>query len=318
MDLPTSRRIILALLPGLLIATIACGDKEDASVDPTQVPSSGGLTLTIGDISDEPAKKIERFQPLADFLAAGLSESGFSRGQVMIASSITEMIQFMSSGQVDIYMDSLYPAVTVAEAAGGEVEMIRAKDGRYSYSGLIIVLDSSEIRDIRDLVGRVIAAEEEYSTTGFAIQTSQLLDAGLQTERVEAPDHSVDGGKVGIWFSRDEENALFALTGGTVDAAFFSDQDFDDLPSETADNLRVISTSAELPRQLVIMSSRLSEGERSRVARLLVDLSDTEEGRELLQHIKGDGFVILSDSQREMVRDLGADLPRLQNIAASR
>ncbi len=189
-------RFILILLSGLLIATIACGDKEAVSVESTRVPSPGGLTLTIGDISDEPAKKIERFQPLAEFLAGGLSNFGYSRGHVMIASSITEMIQFVSSGQVDIYMDSLYPAVTVAEAADGEVEMIRGKGGRFSYSGLIIVLDSSKIRDIRDLGESIIAAEEEYSTTGFAVQTSQLIDAGFQIEPVESPDQRVVDGKI--------------------------------------------------------------------------------------------------------------------------
>lgn len=318
MGVPTPCRFPLILLSGLLIATIACAGEEAVSVESTQVPSPGGLTLTFGDISDEPAKKIERFQPLAEYLAAGLRTSGYSRGHVKIASSITEMIQLISSGQVDIYMDSLYPAVTVAEAADGDLELIRGKGGRYSYSGLIIVQDSSEIRDIRDLGESIIAAEEEYSTTGFAIQTSQLINAGFQIEPVESPDQSVDDGKIGIWFSRDEENALFALTGGTVDAAFFSDQDFDDLPPEIAANLRVISTSAELPRQLVFMSSRLSDGVRLRVARMLVDLSGTEEGRELLQFIKADGFAILSDRQREIVRELAADLPNLVNIGAPR
>ena len=70
--------------------------------------------ITVGDIDpDEPAKKIKRFQPLADYLADRISDYGIETGQVVIARDIEEMAGFLRDGRIDIYFDSPFPTLGV-------------------------------------------------------------------------------------------------------------------------------------------------------------------------------------------------------------
>ena len=77
--------------------------------------------------------KIKQFQPLADYLAANLSEFGIEEGRVRVASSLEEMAELLSAGDVDLYFDSPYPTTIVRDLSGAELLLRRWKGGSADY-----------------------------------------------------------------------------------------------------------------------------------------------------------------------------------------
>ena len=103
----------------LLLLAIFVGCTQTA--DPTPEPETAvvdGLTLILGDISDEPAETINGTQPTANYLAAQLSEYGITDSEVKIAPDLETMIQWMQAGEVDLYFDSPYPVLVISRAPG--------------------------------------------------------------------------------------------------------------------------------------------------------------------------------------------------------
>ena len=101
---------------------------------PSAVAISLDQIITIGDIDpDDPAKKLKRFQPLADYLANHLESFGIHEGQVVIARNIEEMAQFVLDGTVDIYFDSSFPSLAVQDISGSKIILRRWKQDQPEY-----------------------------------------------------------------------------------------------------------------------------------------------------------------------------------------
>jgi phosphonate transport system substrate-binding protein len=85
---------------GLMALAVGCQSEETATaVGESVVKLPPERIITLGDIDPkDPAKKIARFQPLAEYLAEHLSDQGVTRGRVVIARDIEEMATFLKDG----------------------------------------------------------------------------------------------------------------------------------------------------------------------------------------------------------------------------
>src|SRR5438105_229996 len=83
------------------------------TTQPTTEATPAGRAIVLGDIGDDPAVIIQGTQPIADYLAAQLKDQGITHGEVRVAKDADEMAQFIKDGKVDLYFDSLYPAMLI-------------------------------------------------------------------------------------------------------------------------------------------------------------------------------------------------------------
>ena len=247
--------------------------------------------MTIGDIDpDEPAKKVERFQPLADYLAKRLGDLGIGRGSVLVARNIEEMAGFLKDGTVDIYFDSVYPAQAVRELSSSQFLLRRWKESAPTYWSVYVARRDSGIASVEDLKGKVIAFEEPHSTTGYLLPAATLIQRGLGLRQVAGPEAAVGLDETGYIFSRDEENSVELILQGRVAAAGMSNQDYEELPPELIDRMVVLDRTMELPRQIVSSRPGLDKAVVSRIRELLVALDQTDEGRRILRGMKDSQF----------------------------
>ena len=276
-------------LCGLLLLAVGCGSESSEpvrsvastpAVDPSQI-------ITLGDIEpDEPVKKINRFTPLADYLARHLSEFGITEGRVAIAKDVDEMASLMADGRVDIYFDSPFPAVAIRDLIGSDIILRRWKDGNATYWSTYISLKGSGVTGVEDLVGRIVAFEQPHSTSGFIMPAGALIQRGFVLREVGGPDADVSADEIGYFFSRDEQNTVEFVLTGQVAGGGISSEDYDELPEEYRDRLVVFDRTAKLPRQVVSVRPELDAGLVAKVRELLIGLDKTAEGLEILEGLK--------------------------------
>lgn len=262
-----------------LLGALACSEKATVTESPPSSPaaSATGRTLRIGDVDpDTPARRIRRLEPLAGYLARQLADLGITAGQVVIAQDLGEMADLLSNGEVDLYLDSLYPALLVQARSGSEILLRRWAKGAPDYWSVFITKREGDITSLDDLRGSLIALQDRYSTSGFVLPAGTLIERGLELELVQGAETAEAGDTVRYLFSHDEENTLEMVITGRVSAGAISNQDWDELPAEMQSRLRSIGRTPAVPRQLLSARADLDAEVKARVTKALLALADPE------------------------------------------
>lgn len=275
-----------------LVLIAACG--TTTAVDPSDVGeaenttaiASEGTTIVLGDVSDEPIKKIKRFQPLADYLGENLGEQGINAGEVVIVPDLDSMIAAMKAGEVDLYFDSLYPATVVSEGSGAEPFLRRWKDGVAEYNTVFFTRVDSSINKLEDLPGKHLALEEKFSTSGYLLPVSYLLQSNLNPVEKSATTAPVAADEIGYVFSRDDENTIQWVVSGRIEAGAIDNQSFARIPEETRSQLRIFAETDKIPRQLVLIAPDITPEQREEIKQVLLALDESEAGQKVLEQLK--------------------------------
>lgn len=267
---------------GCLVSLVGCTQPDPVSPPTTSdssSPPSSTESLVLGDISDEPTKKIEEYQPLADYLGASLNQVG----EVKIAPDMATMAQWLASGEVDIYFDSPYPAMIVSNRSNARPILRRWKDGVAEYSSIIFARRDSGLTTIDDLQGHVIAFEEVFSTSGYMLPLAYLTRAGLNVVEKDDALASVATDEIGYVFSEDDRNAIqWVLSQKVVAAASASS----DIPDDLREQITILLETDPLPRQIVMLSPTIDAETQATIETVLMNLDESEEGQIILEQFE--------------------------------
>ncbi|MBE9118517.1 phosphate/phosphite/phosphonate ABC transporter substrate-binding protein, partial [Lusitaniella coriacea LEGE 07157] len=243
-------------------------------------------TFVLGEISDEPTKKIQRFQPLANLLAANLEEFGITQGNVKIVPDLESMIRAIDAGEIDLFFDSLYPAMIISDRAQAKPILRRWKKGQAEYSTIFFTRNDNDIASLSELKGKFVGLEEKISTSGYLLPIAYLLEAGLKPVEKKNDTATVAANEVGYIFTRDDENTVQWVLSGKVIAGAVDSQTFASIPEESRAKLNIIAETEKVPRQLVLIRSDIEEKEREKITSLLENLDTTEEGKKVLEQLE--------------------------------
>jgi phosphonate transport system substrate-binding protein len=267
--------------------------------------------ISIGSLHIEPAREVNKFLPLANFLSKELKPEGIDQGKVVVAQTIAEMASFIREGKVDLYIDSVFPTLAVSHLSGSKPILRRWKKGVGEYSSVLFVRKDSDIRRLDDLKGKLIAFDEPYSSSGYFLPKLALLQAGL---RLVAKDHHagpIGPGEVGYVFSSADDNTLLWVLRGKVHAGALDNWAYEQKGRANLQDLAVLYTSPLMPRQLVSFRANLPAKLVARIKEVLTKMDQSEDGRKALQAFeKTTKFDELSD------QDLSA-LSKLQDHVAA-
>jgi len=256
-----------------------------AQPEPVTKSEAAGV-IVVSDISDEPSKEINRLLPLADILAANLTGYGIGVGDVKIAPDMETMIKWMKAGEVDLYMDSPYPAMMISDGSGAEPLLRRWKSGVAEYKSVIFAFKESGLTSLNDLNGQMVAFEEPFSTSGYMMPLALLVEAGLNPVKKESPEAAVAADEVGYIFSGEDENSIQLILGGKVPVAVLDNVTFGELPEETRQQLVILAESEMVPRQVVMVRPNMEPELKEAISQILMGLDDSEEGQVILETLK--------------------------------
>jgi len=272
-----------------LILLVACTPQEEAAPEPTPEPVTEATNfIVLGDIdADDPVGKVQEFQPIADYLAENLSEFGIGGGEVKIAPDIETMIRWMESGEVDVYYDSLFPSMIVANGSGAQPLLRGWRGGEPIYRSVFFVLSDSGISGLEDLNGTMISYDDRVSTSGYMMPTAHLISNGLNPIEKASAQSVVADGEVGYVFSQDDENTIEWVLSGLVDVGVVDNLTYEnDIPEETRESLTIIAETVDVPRRVLMIGPDIDAEMSAMIAEVFMGLDDTEEGTELLAPLK--------------------------------
>ena len=256
-----------------------CQSKPNAQAEATGV-------IVVGDISLEAEYRKKRFEPIAGYLAKNLGSVGIGRGEVQIAPDKETMAQLMVSGEIDIYFDSLYPAMFVIDRSGGQALLRRWKDGVAEYQSLFIARSDDNITSLSDLGGEVIALDEPASTSGYMLPVAHLLKASMNPVEIKELNETVPSNKVGYIFAGKDSNIIKWLIEGKVAAGVIDSESFKELPTEQRAQLLVLDRTAAFPRQVAVVRPGIKAKKLKAIKTVLMKMDENKEGQTVLKEFK--------------------------------
>ena len=173
------KKLFFLMSIGLWLMLVGCTSttpEPTVTPEPIEVESVDKEVITLGVISNDPIEEIEELQPLADYLAASLTDTDVD---IKIVLTLQDMVDAMSNGEIDIFFESVYGAAIVMEASNSQLALRRWKGGVEEYHTVIFANTDSQLTDISDIGGNIIAFEASESTSSFVLPSIYLRDAGF-------------------------------------------------------------------------------------------------------------------------------------------
>lgn len=244
--------------------------------------ASGDDVIILTDVDFDPESLIPETQPVADYLGQKLGRAGISKGDVKIAPDVDTVAEWMETGEVNLYFDSVYPAMLVIEESGAQPILRRWKDGVPEYGTYFVTRADSDITDLNSLQGQMITLQEPSSSSGFMFPMVYMLEAGLKpVEKAEA-NHTVADDEVGYVFSGQEEITLDWILDGRVAAGAVDDETWADLSDAEQGQLKIIAETDKFPRHVVVAGPNLSEEQVVAIKNAMMKMDESKAGRAAL------------------------------------
>ena len=242
--------------------------------------------ISLGTIEDDAAKYIESFQPTADYIAAKLSDEETKyKGKVIIVKTKVDMSELLKNQELDLYLDSSFATVFVAKGSEAVPFLRRWRQEGAEYHSVFIVKNDSSINSLDDLVGKTIAFKDSKSTAGYLLPKAHLI-AYLTQNGFNASQSSGEDGDIVYVFSGEDENTALWVVEGKVDAGALTNVNFEEQPESIKTELKIISRTIDVPRQMVSHRSELDLVLVESIKQILIDMDKDEEGIEILKNFE--------------------------------
>ena len=274
-------KLSLALSIGLAISLFPWGSNTEARAN-----QQDETILVLAGVSDEPAKVLRRYQPLADYLVSHLTDAGISVGEVRVAPDIATKADWLVDGEVDLFFDSLYPAMTAIDRSGAEPILRRWKNGIPSYHAVIFARADRGVNSLSDLQGQLIALEDPLSTSGYMLPLAHLRQQGFNPILTEGSEPEIVGDEIGYVFSGEDQNTIQWVISGKVTAGVTDSGSYFELPESTREGLIVLAETEALPRQVVVARASMDEELEAELTSVLLAMDEDDDGRAVLEAFK--------------------------------
>ncbi len=251
---------------------------------PTYSANSG--TLSIGTISSEPVGDIKTFTPFANYLAEELVDDGIDGVEVVIAPDIKQMVGMLKQKQIDLFIDSSITASIVNKMSGSEFMLRRWKKGRAEYRSVVFVAENSDIQQISDLQGKIIAFEEPFSTSGYVLPALAILQSQNVLHHLDGVSSVPVADEIGFVMAYDSETQIVWLERDLVAAAAISEDDYLEYAQNTLIPMRVLHTTPYVPYHVVVHRAGLDAGLVKRIKHVLKTAHDDRKGVDVLEQFE--------------------------------
>ncbi|KER06341.1 phosphate-phosphonate ABC transporter periplasmic protein [Marine Group I thaumarchaeote SCGC AAA799-E16] len=280
--------IVIAVIFSLVFFAIESESKSE-------IPSESSKTISIGTIHRDAAKMTKRYQPMIDHIATELSDGKTTfEGRVMSPDSQEEMIMYINDQKIDIYFDSPLIGMKILQETKMTPVLLGWKEGVSKYHSVFIVPIDSEITSLNELTGKSIIFEDSESTSGYFLPRYHLETMGYSIGNELSDDISFE-------FSLDDENTPIWLLEGRGDVGVLSNIDFEEIPINAKNQLKIIGQTEDVPRQIIFFRESLEN--ETEILEIFLEMN-TDTMPEILDSAKVTGFTEINLEDLSQVKSM--------------
>jgi phosphonate transport system substrate-binding protein len=226
--------------------------------------------------------------------------------------SYAEVIAALCAGEADVAWMATPAYLWAHEACGAEALFSVVRDGRPTHAGQILVQEDAArtarglqpLRSVEDLQGKILGFTDPRSTTGYLFPKALLVQAGTQ------PTMEV--------FLGGDVEAVLAVYKGEVDAAatYWAPPRADGSPGDArsalmakfpdvTQKIKILVLTPAVPNDPLVVRRDLAPAVRAKLVAALVELTRSEEGRQLLRRLyRVEGLAPVGDQDYDPVRQM--------------
>ena len=189
----------------------------------------------------------------------------------VVSKDYNNLITLIEQGSVDIASISpkLFATLRVKDPAIPYLASIKFADTqgnvRSSYHSLIVTLSDSSIQTLADLKGKSFGFTDVDSTSGYLYPRFMMRQNGI--------DPAKGLGK--IYMLKKHPKVIQALLEKSIDAGALNDSIYRSLSKAEQKKIRILSTSEEIPYDLMLASKQMDEALVMKIRALLLAFHST-------------------------------------------
>jgi len=304
------RRLFFALLSLLcLLSWLPAAHAQQSNLQ-----ADDGV-LVLGRVSDDPKAHYDQLKPLLDYVIPRMASVGIRSGRILMARDPQQMASYLRRGRVDWINETAGNAAILEQRGVAHAFLITEREGAVRYHTVFFVRRDSPIQTLKDLAGHSIAFQNPYSTSAYFLPAAQLLSDGLALELLLSPMDKPASDRVGYVFARTELNITTWVHKRLVDVGVLSNLDWINptrMPPTFAQDFRVIGRTPDVPRALMLTRTGLAPNVQARLQEVLMEAArDPDAGEALRRFMKTAHFVPITDTDKQVLQQLGRDVRRV-------
>jgi len=242
--------------------------------------------ITFGSVAqDTPSVMHRRLLPLTNYLSRALNRPVSLKLSSNMSGAISEIV----TGEVDLAYLTPVAYTQTYDDSGSQIVAKMISKGKASFRLMIVVKENSPIKTIKDLVGKSFA----FGDPAALLQRATVVGAGMSLKKLGKYE-----------FIGHYDNIARAVARGFFDAGILKDSKALKWQEK---GLRIIYSSPYLPPYNITASHKVTSKllEEIKQAFFKLDISNDKD-KSIIKSMgkKYDGFVVTSDSEYDVVRNL--------------
>ncbi len=267
-------------------------EKDDSlsaatAIDAEREPS---LRVAIAPIVS-PEKSVDMYQDFVSYLARKLGRNPVP----LYRQTYAETNNLVRYGQCDIAIVCTYPFIRGEREFGMQAIAIPQVRGETTYNSLVLVPQSSQAKSLLDLRGKRFASADMMSTTGWLFPAMWLMEKG------EDPNHFFGEHVI----SGSHDRSFQAVAKGYVDGAAVHSLVYYMMSREnpSIDNkIRILHKSPPFGIPPIVGHPNMDSALREQALSVLLDMHNDDQGREILNGLQIDRFVVPGKNHFDALR----------------
>jgi len=244
-----------------------------ANADTKETLVVGRLVLSGSEIQNDD------IQPKAEAIVRGMSDLGVSKVKILELNSISKMIDALDNGDVDWVTDTLFPALIYAEYTNADIFEQRFKSGLPKFYSVFFVRKESNLDSIDHLERKTLAFGNAFSSGSYFAPYYELNERRYTLVRYGAKldDEVIGKRRIYYKFSSNESEVVKKVIGVKADIGVMSNFDYDALPAEQKDQLKIIHKTAAFVKYVEAVRGDLELEIKKRLKQLIMEHNENRE-----------------------------------------